>query len=240
MTDLNYLPSLLIVNGNNKERLRKVQEILGFEIKEDHPDFLWLKTPEKKDSIGIEEARRLQKFLLLKPYSREKKVVLIEGAEALTIEAQNALLKTLEEPPAKSQIILTLPDESLLLPTIVSRCQLITLNHQSQITLTDKEEKEIKETLENLMTADIPERLLLGESLSAYKGKSEAINWLDKLTWVSRKILLATHQNQSSNSSLKNLILKYLNLLKRVTQTKKMLQANVNVKLALDNFLIEI
>jgi DNA polymerase III delta prime subunit len=240
MTDLNFLPSLLIVSGDTKERLRKAQEILGFEIKEDHPDFLWLKTTEEKDSIGIEEARQLQKFLLLKPYSREKKAVLIEGAEALTIEAQNALLKTLEEPPANSQIILTLPDDSLLLTTIVSRCQLITLNHQSQINMTDKEEKEIRETLENLITADIPERLLLGEALSAYKGKSEAVNWLNSLTWVGRKILLSNYQDNPANSSQKTSNLKYLSLLRLISQTKKMLQANVNVKLALDNFLIEI
>jgi DNA polymerase III delta prime subunit len=240
MTNLNYFPCLLITNGNNKERIKKAQEVLGFKINENNPDFFWLKTAEEKNSIGIEDARQMQKFLMLKPYAREKKSVLVEGAETLTLEAQNALLKTLEEPPANSQIILTLPDESLLLPTIVSRCQLITLNHQSQINLTDKEEKEIKETLESLMTADIPERLLLGEVLSAYKGKSEAINWLDKLTWVSRKILLLNYQENLASSSQKKPNLKYLNLLKLISQTKKMLQANVNVKLALDSFLIEI
>lgn len=228
MTDLKFLPSILIVGGNEKERIQKAQEIFGFRLAED-PDFFRLVLTQDKESIGIEEVRQMQGFLLLKPFAKEKKSVLIQEAEALTVEAQNALLKTLEEPPARSQIILTVRDESLILPTIASRCQIISLSVKSQITLSEKDEKEMTELLENLLRANIPERLSLGETLSAYRGKSEAIAWLDKLTWVVRKILLTTPSS-----------LKYLNILKTIFQTKKMLQANTNVKLALDNFLIEI
>lgn len=84
------------------------------------PDLL-LVEPEK-DSIGIQKVRALQKFLQRKPYSSPIKTAVITQAEKLTLPAQNALLKTLEEPPDNSQIILLCPAESELLPTVVSRC----------------------------------------------------------------------------------------------------------------------
>ena len=98
---------LLIVGGRN-------------EFKPD-PD-LKLIEPEN-NSIGIKEIRELEKFLQRKPYHDPVKTVVITQADKLTLPAQQALLKTLEEPPAHSQIILLCPNENLLLPTIVSRCQ---------------------------------------------------------------------------------------------------------------------
>jgi DNA polymerase III delta prime subunit len=78
-------------------------------------------------SIGIEAVRELEHFLSLRvPGDKEhNRVVLIEDGDRLTIEAQNALLKTLEEPPAGTIIIMTARHEKGLLPTIVSRVQLL-------------------------------------------------------------------------------------------------------------------
>ncbi|HEY5442854.1 MAG TPA: hypothetical protein VIJ68_04910 [Candidatus Saccharimonadales bacterium] len=85
-------------------------------------------TSEDK-SIGIDAVRELERFLTLKvprqaPYNRS---VIIENAQRLSLEAQNALLKTLEEPPQGVLIILTVDHEQTLLPTIRSRMQSISV-----------------------------------------------------------------------------------------------------------------
>lgn len=85
-------------------------------------------SPEKEGgSIGIEEIRNLEQFLSLKVPRNVifNRGIIIENADRLTTEAQNALLKTLEEPPEGTIIILTAPHEKTLLPTIVSRVQTV-------------------------------------------------------------------------------------------------------------------
>jgi DNA polymerase-3 subunit delta' len=96
-------------------------------------------TPEDNKSIGIEAVRQLEHFLSLKvPRSAPvNRVVIIESAHTLTLEAQNALLKTLEEPPAGSLIILTANREQVLLPTIRSRAQTITVKRPAKSAVLD-------------------------------------------------------------------------------------------------------
>ncbi len=82
----------------------------------------------KKDSGGseavrIDHIRALQKNISLRPYEGKKKVFIIDEAQDMTAEASNALLKTLEEPPRDSLLILVSSKPSLLFKTITSRCQ---------------------------------------------------------------------------------------------------------------------
>lgn len=93
-----------------------------------HPYFK-LVTIAGKQSISIEQVRDVIHFMSLKTTggAETSRVVIIENAHALTTQAQNALLKTIEEPPAGSVIILTAPSELGILPTIRSRTQQITL-----------------------------------------------------------------------------------------------------------------
>jgi len=81
-------------------------------------------------SIKIEEIREIQKSIHIKPYEGSKKVYVILNGEKMTQQAQNALLKTLEEPPGHSVIIITTNNIKSLLPTIISRCQLLKLKPQ--------------------------------------------------------------------------------------------------------------
>lgn len=78
-------------------------------------------------SISIEAIRNLQKFLQLKTIGTQplRRAVVIEHAQALTVEAQNAFLKLLEEPPADTLMVLTVDSPRSLLPTILSRTQVI-------------------------------------------------------------------------------------------------------------------
>ncbi len=87
-----------------------------------HPN-IKLITPEKGKEIKIDQIRDAIEFLKLK--SEKGKVIIIENAENMNLEASNALLKTLEEPPKNTLIILTTSDQNKLLPTIVSRTKKI-------------------------------------------------------------------------------------------------------------------
>jgi len=86
-----------------------------------HPNVLRI-VPENL-SISIDEIRRLQEELSLKSFSDRPRVVLIRPADRMTIQAANALLKTLEEPPRATHMILVAHRMSRLPVTIVSRCQ---------------------------------------------------------------------------------------------------------------------
>ncbi len=82
------------------------------------------KEPEKKQ-ISVEQARDFIKRLSLSSFSNSYKIGIIKEATTLSIEAQNALLKTLEEPKDKVIIILLIEDTSVLMPTILSRSQVL-------------------------------------------------------------------------------------------------------------------
>lgn len=87
-----------------------------------HPDVHWIQRPGK---ISIDDIRSIQKEIALKPYEARFKVFIILEVERMTEQAANSLLKTLEEPPDFSLLILTSTNTSALLPTIISRCQSI-------------------------------------------------------------------------------------------------------------------
>jgi len=90
-----------------------------------HPDIKLLEYPDVKN-IKIDDIRNdVEKQVYLSPYESEYKVFIVDGAERMNINAQNAFLKTLEEPPKQSVIILITSAEHLLLRTIRSRCQSI-------------------------------------------------------------------------------------------------------------------
>jgi DNA polymerase-3 subunit delta' len=78
-----------------------------------------------KGSIKIEQIREMRKEIGLKPFKSKKKIYIIDKAEKMTLEASNCLLKTIEEPPYYAIIILICSKIDPILPTIVSRCQII-------------------------------------------------------------------------------------------------------------------
>ena len=88
-----------------------------------HPDIKRIAPPEGKQAILVDQIRELIEYVSLTPHSAPKKVAVIEQAELLNVNAANSLLKTLEEPPASSMLILVTHRPDRLLPTILSRCQ---------------------------------------------------------------------------------------------------------------------
>ena len=79
------------------------------------------KEGEQKESISVEETRSLVGSIFLKPFMFDKKVYIINNADRMTVQAQNALLKIFEEPPSYAVIILIVKNISNILPTILSR-----------------------------------------------------------------------------------------------------------------------
>ncbi|UCD12036.1 MAG: DNA polymerase III subunit delta' [Nitrospinaceae bacterium] len=115
-----------------------------------HPDFFLVepekKTPTSREAvIRIERIRELQKKLIYMPYEGRTKVALIDGAEWMNAQASNTLLKTLEEPPRATILILTVVNPFQLLPTLVSRCQGIRFGRLSSEIILKVLEKELED-----------------------------------------------------------------------------------------------
>jgi len=89
----------------------------------EHADLRWITTPEDKHTIGIEQIRSLVGGLNLTSYKGGGKVAVIEPADVMTTNAANSLLKTLEEPPGDTLLILVADRLGRLPATIYSRCQ---------------------------------------------------------------------------------------------------------------------
>ena len=93
----------------------------------EHADLRWIAPLEDKESIGIEQIRELVNAMVLTSYEGGGKVAVIEPANAMTVNAANSLLKTLEEPPGDALLILVADRVGKLPATIFSRCQRIDL-----------------------------------------------------------------------------------------------------------------
>lgn len=87
-----------------------------------HPDLIYV-THEKPGSIGVDDVReQINDTIMIRPYSSYYKIYIVDEAEKMTVQAQNALLKTIEEPPSYAIIILITTNQEAFLPTILSRC----------------------------------------------------------------------------------------------------------------------
>ena len=94
-----------------------------------HPDIIWV-THEKPGSIGVDDVRtQINNTVAIKPYQGPYKVYIIPEADIMTVQAQNALLKTIEEPPEYAVIMLLTENAEVLLPTIRSRCVMMKLRN---------------------------------------------------------------------------------------------------------------
>jgi len=189
-------------------------------------------------AIGIDEIRDLQKKLSLKSSNGGLKVAIINNAHNLTIAAQNALLKTLEEPPKNSQIILTAPTAESLLPTIVSRCQIVNLPHQSQVSLNKKELADHFDFLMDILDSSIGERLQKIEALNLAKDRQKAVEWVEIQIITTRQALIDSLILPRSKSEKTPSPRQLLTVLKSLQQARRYLQANVNVRLTLDTLVL--
>lgn len=125
-----------------------------------HSDYYEI-NKESTEAIKIDEIREMQEKIYEKPITSAKKIYVINNAENMTKEAQNCLLKTLEEPPEFACIILVTNNENLLLTTIKSRCAKVLFTEETKESLTEEEKdrysglEKIFGNVENYLSIDL-------------------------------------------------------------------------------------
>lgn len=91
-------------------------------LSNNHPDLIYV-THKKSSGIGVDDVReQINDTIRIMPYSGRYKIYIVDEAEKMTVQAQNALLKTIEEPPSYAVLMLLTTSQEAFLPTILSRC----------------------------------------------------------------------------------------------------------------------
>ncbi len=121
------MASALLCHGKGEKRPCGQCRACQLNASETHPDLHIVESGQPGDSLKIEQIRELQHQLALTPIEGKRSVTILNRFEEATISAANALLKTLEEPPAYVVLLVLASDPDQLLPTIFSRCQHVPL-----------------------------------------------------------------------------------------------------------------
>ena len=226
--------SVLIFGGNKDQREQKIVDIINQEeaktfdkIKdlENKSDIFIVKLKEDEKSIGISQTREGTSFLNEKPFSYKKKFLIILNSEKLTTQAQNSLLKTLEEPPTYALILTSSKTQNSLLETIVSRCRMISM----------REDKNFDEEIEESVSFKKIKKMTPGERLDlcaeiSKEEKDAVLEILERWVEEGREEML---KNPGDVSYMKNI--------KRILEIKNDLEnSNVNVRLSLEALLLSL
>lgn len=220
-----------------------------------NPDFTQI-VPDG-NNVKIEQIREMQRKIVEPPIISTKKVYIIDEADTMTREAQNCLLKTLEEPPGFANIILIGSNESSFLSTIKSRCTIIKFNPIS-------DELVKKYIMQKYELENISESIILASSGSIgkaeiLKDKQELFSSIDKVinnietmdlidTLKNADIIYKSQEDKQDILEYINIILfkkakqnqKYLNCINIVEDAKKRLKANSNYNMTIDNMIMTI
>lgn len=220
-----------------------------------NPDFSII-APEG-NSIKIEQIRLMQTKIVEKPIVSNKKVYLIDDSQTMTTEAQNCLLKTLEEPPEYVMIILICNNENQLLPTIKSRCTKVVFQKiENEVLRKYIEDKGIINHITNQLlqacSGSIGKAYLLKneqESLEQVNKVIENMEQKDKIDFTKEaQVFYTKKENAASILDLleyANDILfekakkdaRYQNCITFVEEAKRRIKQNGNLDMTMDNML---
>lgn len=220
-----------------------------------NPDFVLISSDG--NNIKIEQIRDIQKRIQEKPIISEKKVYIIDNADLMTTEAQNCLLKTLEEPPEFAVIILIGSNSNTFLPTIKSRCTIMNFNKISDEEMTKylREKCDVKNIDQNMLymyQGSIGKALELKEKQEEYKNIENIINNINRYDLIdfinNAEILYKSKEEINDILDYINVILfnkakdeyLYTNCIQIVENTKKRLKQNANYDMSIDNMLFNI
>lgn len=242
----------ILCNGLNNKPCNKCESCATFQGG-NNPDITIIDSSEK--SIKTETIKEMVKSVYEKPLKSQKKVYIINNSQKMTREAQNSLLKTLEEPPEYVVLILITENENLLLNTIKSRCVKIKFNNLSKT--------EVKKILEEKYDLkEIPENILeLAEGSASFalsaidkqdiiSNVTEIFSRIDTISIIdllNKKDLIFKEKenvqeilNFINIELIKNKNIKYLNCINFVEETKERLRKNSNYDMTIDNLLLKI
>lgn len=244
------------IQGIGKKLLAKemAKKILHFDG-DSHPDFMCIEPEE--NSIKIAQIRLLQKKIQEKPIIGDKKVYIIDNADTMTLEAQNCLLKTLEEPPEFSIIILIGSQENAFLTTIKSRCMIVKFQsiEEEKIKQYMKDNYGIETISKNqleIFQGSIGKAIILKDKEEEYKKIEtmiENLNQKDLIEIVSlaEPLYKAKEEIFEMLEYVNIILLKqakqnhlYTNCIKIVENTKKRLKQSANYDMSIDNLVFNI
>ncbi len=230
-------------------------KILEVEDTENIPDLLYIE-PDG-NSIKIEQIREMQKKVQEKPIGAKRKVYIIDQADKMTSEAQNCLLKTLEEPPEFVTIILIGVNENAFLTTIKSRCMILHFNKIDDEQL--KKYLQVNYGMQNITPnmlqmyqGSIGKALNLKDKEDIYQALESLVNKIvtkDLIeTTKSAEILYKEKDEVLEMLDYMNILLlkkaketyEYTNCIQIVENTKKRLKQNANYDMSIDNMLFNI
>lgn len=227
------MQTLLIVSKD----LRKGIDNAIIICKKSEIDILDIDINTFEKTLGIDDVRALQKRLYLKPFKSKTKALVIAILDRVTLEAQNSLLKALEEPPNNTIIVLVSVSKELFLPTILSRCVLIELKDEG-FKLSEEDLKSFVNILSNLQKYEAGDRLKIAETYG--KTREEASSFLEKITFVTRQVLLKqiNLQNKDNKDLDTAWLLKVLKSLQKTYTTVK--NTNVSQRFSLEILLLSL
>lgn len=220
-----------------------------------NPDFKLI-TPYG-NNIKIEQIREITRAIYEKPIVSNRKVYIINDASLMTKEAQNSLLKTLEEPPEYVTIILISSNENLFLPTIKSRCTKILFNKLSneELKLVLKEKysyTNVPELILKIADGSVERAIELKDKEKEYENIQKVFSNLENINIID---LINCKEDLFKDKEEVNKILEYINLIffdkikmdtkyvqcmKIIEDTKDRLKKNSNFDMTIDNFLITV
>ena len=248
-----FAKMILCLDKNNKY-CNNCKSCIEFDTN-NNPDFKIIK-PDG-NSIKIEQIREIQDKIAEKPIISNKKVYIIDAADKMTQEAQNCLLKTLEEPPEYATIILIGSNETAFLSTIKSRCIILHFEKikDEEIAKFIREKYQIEIDNQNLLKAaqgSIGKAIQLKEDEEIYSKIDEIISNLENTDNIDilKMADIIYNSKDKINDILEymNIIFidiakksnKYANCINIVEDTKKRLQSNVNYDMCIDNMLLNL
>jgi DNA polymerase III subunit delta' len=195
------------------------------------PDWIVVR-PEGKASIGIAQIQQLITALALQVYGSGTRVVAIDQAASMTIEAQNSLLKTLEEPPQGTIIILITARADDLLPTVQSRAELLQFRPvDSETTMVSGQSASV-ELADKALTAELFERLLIAAELA--KAGEQAIAEFS----AAIKSRLTTELRRAASSQAPVEIKVQAARLEAYIQFERYRSSNMPMRLALESLML--
>ena len=227
-----------------------------------NPDFIMIE-PDG-NSIKISQIREMQESVYKKPIIAEKKVFIIDDSDKMTEEAQNSLLKTLEEPPEYIIIILIASNENKLLNTIKSRCLKINFNNIENEKIINYINNQQITTLpsENLLrmcNGSIGKLNKINQNLDEYKEvekstisiiKDNIINEIDifnkfNILYNSKDVIMdlldymiiIIYENISKEKDYRK---KFIKIISVIEEVKSRLMINTNYDMCIDNLLLKI